>query len=32
VKFRSVETALLSRGEQGWKIVHLHWSSRTARK
>ncbi len=24
----SIETAVLSRGEDGWKIVHLHWSSR----
>ena len=24
----SIETALLERGEDGWKIVHLHWSSR----
>ncbi len=24
----SIETAVLERGEDGWKIVHLHWSSR----
>ena len=24
----STETAVLKRGEDGWKIVHLHWSSR----
>ncbi len=24
----STETALLERSEDGWKIVHLHWSSR----
>jgi ketosteroid isomerase-like protein len=24
----STETAVLERGEDGWKIVHLHWSSR----
>jgi ketosteroid isomerase-like protein len=23
----STETAVLKRGEDGWKIVHLHWSS-----
>lgn len=32
VDSRSVETALLARAEDGWKIVHLHWSSRTAQK
>jgi len=26
------ETALLARTADGWKIVHLHWSSRAARK
>ena len=24
----SIETAVLERTEDGWKIVHLHWSSR----
>ena len=24
----SIETAVLERGADGWKIVHLHWSSR----
>ena len=24
----STETAVLKRGDDGWKIVHLHWSSR----
>jgi ketosteroid isomerase-like protein len=24
----SIETAVLELGEDGWKIVHLHWSSR----
>jgi len=24
----SIETAVLERAEDGWKIVHLHWSSR----
>jgi ketosteroid isomerase-like protein len=24
----SIETAILKRGEDGWKIEHLHWSSR----
>ncbi len=24
----SIETAVLARGEDGWKILHLHWSSR----
>ena len=24
----SIETAVLARGDDGWKIVHLHWSSR----
>ena len=27
----STETAVLRRTAQGWKIVHLHWSSRTQR-
>lgn len=27
----STETAILRRTAQGWKIVHLHWSSRTQR-
>jgi hypothetical protein len=26
------ETALLARGGEGWRIVHLHWSSRAAKK
>lgn len=28
LKFSSTETAVLRRTSQGWKIVHLHWSSR----
>jgi len=28
VASRGTETALLARGPDGWKIVHLHWSSR----
>ena len=24
----SIETAVLERADDGWKIVHLHWSSR----
>ncbi len=28
VDLLSIETAVLERGEDGWKIVHLHWSSR----
>lgn len=32
VSVRGVETALLSRGEDGWRIVHLHWSSRAAKR
>jgi len=27
VASRGTETALLARGPDGWKIVHLHWSS-----
>jgi ketosteroid isomerase-like protein len=25
----SIETMVLRRGDSGWKIVHIHWSSRT---
>ncbi|WP_146908798.1 nuclear transport factor 2 family protein [Arenimonas daejeonensis] len=25
----SAETMLVRRSEEGWKIVHIHWSSRT---
>jgi ketosteroid isomerase-like protein len=28
----NVETALLARGEGGWQVVHLHWSSRSSSK
>lgn len=28
----STETMLLRKGAQGWKIVHIHWSSRAAPK
>jgi hypothetical protein len=28
----STETMVLSKGPQGWKIVHIHWSSRAAPK
>ena len=28
----STETMLLRKGAQGWKIVHIHWSSRAAAK
>ena len=28
----STETMLLRKGPQGWKIVHIHWSSRAAGK
>lgn len=28
----STETMLLGKGAQGWKIVHIHWSSRPAPK
>jgi hypothetical protein len=27
----STETAILRKTVQGWKIVHLHWSSRAQR-
>ncbi|MCH8158811.1 MAG: DUF2231 domain-containing protein [Proteobacteria bacterium] len=27
IDIASTETAVLKRGEDGWKIVHLHWSS-----
>lgn len=27
-----VETVLLERGEHGWRIVHIHWSSRSRAK
>lgn len=29
VKQRSIETMLLRQTPQGWRIVHIHWSSRT---
>ena len=28
ISARGTETMILSRGESGWKIVHIHWSSR----
>ena len=28
----STETAVLERGADGWKIVHLHWSSHALKK
>lgn len=31
VATQGVETALLVRSASGWRIVHLHWSSRAAR-
>ena len=31
VAIDSAETMLLRRGPDGWKIVHIHWSSRAAR-
>jgi len=27
IAVRGTETALLTRGPEGWRIVHLHWSS-----
>ncbi|WP_379655388.1 nuclear transport factor 2 family protein [Pseudoxanthomonas sp. UC19_8] len=27
----STETMVLKRGTQGWRIVHIHWSSRPKR-
>ena len=27
----STETMVLKRGKAGWRIVHIHWSSRTKR-
>jgi ketosteroid isomerase-like protein len=32
VSSRGTETALLARRGNGWKIVHLHWSSRAAKR
>lgn len=29
---RGVETMVLRRTDEGWKIVHIHWSSRAARR
>lgn len=31
VTIDGVETMVLERGPSGWKIVHIHWSSRTRR-
>ena len=28
ISARGTETMILTRGENGWKIVHIHWSSR----
>ena len=32
VSSRGTETALLARSANGWRIVHLHWSSRAAKR
>lgn len=32
VSSRGTETALLARGDDGWRLVHLHWSSRAAKR
>ncbi len=29
---RGVETMLLKKGDAGWRIVHIHWSSRNAKR
>lgn len=31
IKSLSVETVILRRGEKGWRITHIHWSSRAKR-
>jgi len=32
VSSRGTETALLARSANGWRIVHLHWSSRATKR
>ncbi|MGB6336115.1 MAG: nuclear transport factor 2 family protein [Thermoanaerobaculia bacterium] len=31
IESSGVETVILRRGEKGWRIVHIHWSSRARR-